>query len=474
MKNKCLTPILALLFMLGCLSGCKIPVYDIRQAHTNLPASYPGSGDSSDRSLITWRDFFADPDLKSLIDTALQNNQELNILLREIAISRNEIRERKGEYLPFVGLSAGHGYERSGQYTFNGLSEEDVKARGEELPRFIGEQAVMANFSWEIDVWRKLRNAKASAVKRFLAAVEGRNFAITHLVTEISIAYYELQILDQQLAIIDQNIDLQQNALDMITVQKQAARANQLAVNRFEAQLLNTQNLRFELLQQITETENKINFFLGRFPQPIKRGHIGNGWLLPDFTEGIPANLLANRADIRQAEQQLEAAKLDVQIARADFYPNFSLRAGLGFQSFNPAYLINPKSIAFNVLGDAVAPLINRNAIKARYASANEKQLQAIYTYEQTILNAYVEVMNQMAGMQNYSQSFETKQKQVDMLTRSINISDDLFKTARADYTEVLFTQREALDAKMELMEIKMKQISAQINLYRALGGGWR
>jgi outer membrane protein, multidrug efflux system len=455
--------------------ACKIADLPLKSENKTLPAYYGAAKDSANTAAVNWRNYFTDPNLVALIDTALQSNQELNIALREIEMGRNEIMARKGEYRPFADLAFGTGLERSGRYTWDGVSEEDLKSRPDKFPEFVGDQSLMGVFSWEVDAWDKLHNAKDAAIRRYLASIEGRNFVVTNLVAEIANAYYELIVLDNQLSIVQQNIDLQQNALELVRVQKQAARVNELAVNRFEAQLINTQNLRYDIQQMIVEAENKINFLLGRYPQPVKRQTQDlRGIELPPLAEGVPAQLLANRPDVRQAEQALEASKLDVKVAKANFYPNFTLRAGIGFRAFNPVYLLNPKSIAVNILGDMVAPLINRNAIRATYYNASAKQIQTVYSYQQTLLNAYTEIMNQLSSNQNYSQSFEVKTKQVDILNRSIDISESLFKSARADYTEVLLTQREALEAKMELTEIKKKQINATINLYKALGGGWR
>jgi outer membrane protein TolC len=214
---------------------------------------------------------------------------------------------------------------------------------------------------------------------------------------------------------------------------------------------------------------------VARNPQPVRRNSANlNNIQFLKISAGIPSQLLSNRPDIRQAEQDLEAAKLDIAVARASFYPNITLRAGIGFQAFNPIYLINPKSIAINLLGDLVAPLINKNAIKANYYNANERQIQAVYKYEQVVLNAHLEVMNQLSGNKNYAESYVTKSNQVEILSNSIEISNNLFKSARADYTEVLLTQREALEAKMDLLEIKKKQLNAEVNIYKALGGGWK
>jgi multidrug efflux system outer membrane protein len=128
----------------------------------------------------------------------------------------------------------------------------------------------------------------------------------------------------------------------------------------------------------------------------------------------------------------------------------------------------------YSLTGDLIAPLINRNAIKASYYSANAKQLQAVYNYEKTILNAYIEVANQLSKIDNMAKTYEFKEKQVDALNKSVDISNDLFRSARADYMEVLLTQRDALESKFDLIETKMEQMSAVVNIYHALGGGWK
>jgi outer membrane protein TolC len=184
---------------------------------------------------------------------------------------------------------------------------------------------------------------------------------------------------------------------------------------------------------------------------------------------------LANRPDIKQAELELVAAKLDVKVARAEFYPSLNISAGIGLQAFNPSYLVKfPESLLYSLIGDLAGPLINRNAIKAEYSKANAKQLQAIYNYERTILNAYLEVQTQLSKIDNLAKSYDLKSKQVDALTRSIDISNDLYKAARADYFEVLMTQRDALESKLELVETQKERMNAVVNVYRNLGGGWR
>ena len=298
---------------------------------------------------------------------------------------------------------------------------------------------------------------------------------VTHLIAEIANSYYELMALDNQLFIIKQNIEIQQNALAIVKLEKTAAKVTELAVRRFEAEVLKNQSRIFHIQQSIVETENRINFLVGRFPRPILR----NSWTFIDLKTdsiqgGIPAQLLQNRPDIKQAELDLEAARLDVKVAKANFYPTLNITGAIGLQAFNPTYLVSkPESMFYNLGAGLFGPLINRNAIKATYYNASARQIQAAFNYERTILTAYIEVVNQLSNINNLKKSYELRSKQVQTLTQSIDISTRLFRSARADYMEVLLTQRDALESKFELIETKKKQMNAKVNIYQALGGGW-
>ena len=459
------------------VAACKVPKIVAPPDTKPVPATYDNNQDTTNISATQWREFFKDKDLVNLIDTALKNNQELAITLQEIEIARNDIRSRQALLLPSVGVRAGAGLEKVGRYTSQGAGDATTEIEpGKEMPDPLADFTIGAYANWEVDIWNKLHNSKKAAVTRFLATVEGRNFVLTNLIAEIANSYYELLALDNQLAIIRQNIDLQKNALEIVKVQKEASRVTELAVKKFEAEVLKSQSMEYDILQNIKETENRINFLLGRYPQEIARdkGNILN--IMPAMiSTGIPSQLLANRPDIKQAELELTAAKLDVKVARAEFYPSLGISAGVGFQAFKPSYLFKlPESLLYSAAADLVAPLINKNAIKAEFNSANARQLQALYNYERTILNAFLEVSTQLSNINNLKKSYELKSKQVETLTQSIDISNDLFKSARADYLEVLLTQRDALETKLELVETQKEQLNAVVNIYKNLGGGWK
>lgn len=465
---------LLLLFM----TACKAPDYIREENVSNIPTSFLDSSSIDTNSIGAqgWKSFYKDPFLIKLIDSALKNNQEINIQLMEMAAVNSEVLAKKGEYLPSLGLKIGGGADKVGRYTTHGAMEASTEMLpGKEIPELVPDLNIGVYAKWEVDIWKKLRNSKTSALKRYFASTEGMNFTKTQIVAEIANSYYELLALDKQIDIINQNIEIQSNVLNIVKIQKEAAKATELAVKKFEAEVYRTKSMKYAVLQSIVEHENRINFLLGRYPQKVERDISYFDRIIPeDIQSGIPSNLIDNRPDIRQASFQLEAAKLDVKVAKASFYPTLSLDAGIGLDAFNPTYIIKPQSILLNLAGNMVAPLLNRNALKAQYQSANAKQMQAVYNYERSVLSAVLEVVNQVNNIDNLKKSYELKEKQVDTLLEALNISGSLFASARADYMEILMTQRDVVESRFDLIETKLKQFQARINVYKALGGGWK
>lgn len=457
-------------------SACSVPRLVSRTENKVVPARYYNAQDTTNSARTRWRDYFTDPNLTALIDTALHNNQELNINLQEIQVANNEILARRGAYLPFVTVGGGAGAEKVSRYTSRGAADaySEIKP-GKHTPDILPNTYISAFASWEVDIWHKLRNARKAAIASYASSVEGKNFLVTNLVADIANSYYELMALDNQLEIIQRNITILTNALSIIRQEKEAAKVTELAVRRFEAEVFKTQSLQYEIQQKIVETENRINFLMGRFPQHVQRSSQTFNESRPTkIFAGMPEQLLENRPDVRQAEWNLQAAKLDVNVARAEFYPSLRLSASLGVMAFNPLYLAStPESLIASLVGDLVGPVINKNAIMATYKSANARQIQAVYNYERTVLNAYIEVANQLSNIENLEKKYSTKNNQVQALTQSTSISLKLFTSARADYMEVLLTQRDVLESRIELIETRMQQMHALVNTYRALGGGW-
>lgn len=453
-----------------------------RAARTDVPetfggedegqaASGAGTSDEPIAAEVDWPALFGDPQLVALIDLALENNQELNISVQDMIIANSEVMARRGEILPSLSAGLGAGIDRVGQRTSQGESDEHL-----DLPPDLPSFSLGVYASWEIDVWGRLRDSADAAMYRYLASAQGRNFMITRLVAEVATRYYELLALDRQLAILSDNVRLQQDSLEMMRLQQQAARVTMLAVTRFEAQLRGFQSRQYEVAQQITATENQINFLVGRFPQHVERSDTDFLAITPPLLRaGAPARLVQNRPDVRQAELQLAASQLDVSAARARFYPSLSLELGGGLQSFDIVQMFtSPGSLFYGIVGGLTAPLLNRSAITAEYFAASSEQMAAVLRYERSILSAFVDVSTGLSLVRNMGRAYEIRTQQVERLQESVELSTLLFDAARADYLEVLTTRRDYLEAQMELVETKQRQLAATVTLYQALGGGWR
>jgi len=448
-----------------------LPQGKAREANTTVPESYAGSEDPRNSAATSSAEFFSDPNLIALVELALANNQELNMAVQEILITNNEVMSRKGEYLPKVDFTGTARIDKVGQLTSQGASDD---AAG--LPQNLQHYGFRFFASWEVDIWKKLHNAAKAAVFRYLSSIEGRNFMVTRLVAEIANSYYDLMALDSQLVVLQRNIKIQEDSLELVKLEKQAARTTELGVQRFQAEVFKNKSRQYDIKQQIVETENQINFLVGRFPQHVERRSETFPELSPKSIDaGLPTQLLENRPDVRQAELELEAAKLDVKVAKAMFYPSLRIEAGIGFESFDVGRLVAaPEALLYGAAAQLFAPLLNRKKLKAKYFSANSKQMRAVLNYERTILEAYKEIANQLSMIGNLEKTYELRSKEVDTLKQSITISTILFRSARADYLEVLTTRRDALTSQLDLIETKKRQMNAVVNIYQALGGGWQ
>ena len=457
------------------LPACHIPQLRLADPAPPLPTTFAGTSCPDNSALLGVGEFYQDPHLLALIDQAMVNNQELKILEQEIEIAGNEVLSRRGEYLPFVGGRAGAGLDKSSRYTLDGAVEEQLEAApGRGFPDPVPDYFFGLNVFWQIDIWRELRNARDAAQQRYFAAIDRRNDFVTRLVADVAENYFTLLALDQRVRIIDQTIALQEQSLKVAEAAKEAARGTELGVQRFLAEVRKNRSERLIVAQEIIETENRVNFLAGRFPQSVARSSAEflDLTLQPLFV-GVPADLLANRPDVRRAERELVAAGLDVKVARARFFPRVDLTAGIGYRAFNPRYLFDPEAIMYNIAGDLTAPLINKKAIRADYLSANARQLQAVYDYQRTVLNAFTEVVNRVTRAENFRKSIEVKKLQLEALRESVDVAGKLFQNARAEYIEVLFAQRDLMEARMVTVDTKREQLTAVVNAYQALGGGY-
>ena len=356
---------------------------------------------------MQWQQFFTDPNLEALIETALQNNQELNITLQEIEIARNEIRARKGEYLPFVGLGGrGRGWKKWAATPCRAPRRSSIDIQEDRRT-----PDPLTNSSWaRLPPGRSISGTSCATPARpppsaTWPSVEGKNFMVTNLIAEIANSYYELLALDNQLAIVQQNIGIQTNALELVRLQKESARAHRAGRETLRGPgAEHPQPCSTSCSSSIVETENQLNFLVGRYPQPVVRNDQSFNDLLPPGHPGRHARAAAGQpprypagraaAGRRQAGRAGGPRQL-LPLAAPD------RRRGPGGLQARPCWCPRPSRCCIRWPAIWLAPLFNRNGIKAIYYNANALQTQAVYRYERTVLNAYVEVANQLSNISN-------------------------------------------------------------------------
>jgi outer membrane protein, multidrug efflux system len=459
------------------ISSCISVKPTIDKALLKVPESYVALADSTNNIASIKADlFFEDARLVSLINTALANNIDLQAASQNIEIAKANLRFAKGLLLPTVSASANAGIQKFGEYTADGAGNKGTEIyNGKDIPKYLPDYSVGFVSSWELDVWGKLKNKKQAAFSRYLGSIQGKNWIQTNLIAEIATNYYELIALDNETAIIKDNIALQENALGIIKKQKEAGRSTELAVKQFEAQILNAKASAKELEQSTALVESNLNLLLSRYPQPIERSRLNDkSSFLSKVNSGIPSQLLQNRPDIRQAELELMAAKLDVKAARKSFYPTVNLNAGIAVQAFDVNLLVKPQSLTYGLFGGLLAPIFNRSAIQAEYLSANAIQKQTLLNYQKSILNAFYEVYTEQKQIENLRNISSIKKEEIAALEKAIHASTLLFQASRADYLEVLFAQQRLLETRLSVNQLTKNQLLSTINMYKVVGGGWR
>ncbi|MBF1066868.1 MAG: TolC family protein [Prevotellaceae bacterium] len=468
-RNKVLNLAVVLATLL-CMGACKTPQATILPKDTLKASLASMSRDSSVTISPAWRDFFQDSVLRSLIDTALQNNHDLKITLQELAIAKSAITAKQGALLPSVSANLGAGISKVGRYTAEGAGNVGTELTpGRKIPTVIPDLAPTLQMDWTIDLWGKLNSDKKSAVERYLASEAGQRAIKSQLVADVAENYYALLALDYKLLVMQQYIALQKNAVRIARIQKEADADTQLAVEKFEAELAKAQSDEYVLRQSIIETENNLNLLLGRLPQPIARAKSDFLQLpMPATAHALSTQLLLQRPDVVQAEHALEAAKWDVETARKEFLPSFNLSAAVGLNAFNPKYLVKlPESLIFSALGSLTAPLINKKAIQANFSQADALQIEALYNYDKALMTAYIEMSTLQSKITNLKQLRQFKQKQDEALMRAVSAAQKLYLNNRATYLEVIDSERGQLDCKMELIDTKLQQLSTLIDMYR-------
>lgn len=472
MKKYIIVPALITLI----ISACSVSK-DIKTPNPEVPAAFrmadaqPTTGDSVSIADIQWKQFFTDPVLQQLIDSAIINNYDMQLALKNIEASQLLLKQVNWNYVPEVNFNAGASSSRPSNNSLNGIS----------LSQFLGTKHIEnytadVSLSWEADIWGKIRNQHKSALAAYLQTQEAKKLLQTNIVASVSQGYYNLLMLDTQLAIAKKNVTLTDSTLQIIRLQYNAGQVTSLGVQQAEAQRLAALQLVPQFEKNMAIQENALRILTGALPDKIARPAMPNQLNLPDnIATGVPSVVISRRPDVRSAEFLLNRANANVGINKANMYPALRITADGGVNSFKASNWFNvPASLFGIVAGSVIQPLLNRKQLSTQYRVAQVDREKVVLQFRQTVLNAVGEVSNSLASIQKLKQEQAIAANRVSTLQGAIGNANLLFKNGMANYLEVIGAQSNVLQSELELAAIKRDELNALSSLYRALGGGWK
>lgn len=450
------------------LSACS-PVKEYRRPDPQLPAAYPGQAEAGkEMAAVPYRKFFADPDLLELIDSAVENNHDLSIAMKNIDYAGKSLDVAKLWFLPAVDFSATESYSRASE-------NSSAASKGQE--RTSRNYTAQLNVSWEADIWAKLRNAKKAAVAEYLRSADAARAVRTTLVSDVAQGYWNLKMLDAEIGITKRNIALADTTLSMMRLQFDAGNVTSLAVDQQNAQLLSARLTLPKLEASRTAQENALSILAGRMPgTPVKRSQGYKPFAMPDsLGAGVPLALLRNRPDVRAAEESLMEAHALTGVNKALMYPSLSVTAQGGLNAIESSKWFSTPGSLFDALqGSLTQPIFRHGQLKAQYEQSKIRRDQAELTFRKTLLVAVGEVSNALTQVDKTGEEETFAEARVAALRKAASNSRLLFQSGMATYLEVIAADSSLLQSELELADVQRSRLSAIADLYRAVGGGWR
>ncbi|MCH4552319.1 TolC family protein [Aestuariibaculum lutulentum] len=428
----------------------------------NLPT------DSLSMADVSWKELFTDEYLQKYIDSALQNNLDIRIAIQQIAISQAYLKQGKAGYFPTLNGSAS-----ASRTYFSENSQQGIVLTP--LGRdHVDQFDLSGTMAWEADIWGKIRSTKRAYEAGLLQSVAAHQAVKTQLVSLIASTYYQLLALDAQLEITKQTVVTREKGVETIKALKEAGQVTQVAVDQNIAQYNSAKVLEVDLEAAIFKAENTLSILLGITPQNFERSHLDSQHIDTELKLGVPATLLSNRPDVMQAEYGLIQSFELSNVARSYYYPSLTLTASGGLQSLNSNNWFDASSLFVSMLGGLTQPIFNGRQIRTQNEVAKAQQEQALLNFKKTILVAGTEVSNALYMYNAEITKYDFVKNQVEALRKAEENSDELLQNGFGTYLDLLTARENVLNAELNIIDNKLQQLLSIINLYQALGGGWK
>ncbi|WP_027377000.1 efflux transporter outer membrane subunit [Kaistella palustris] len=422
--------------------------------------------DSLSLATVSWRDIFTDPILQKHIATALDNNLDVRVALQNITAADSYLKQSKAAYLPT--LSAGP------NYTFQTQSLNTQAGQLMNSRKYSDQFDVSANLGWEADIWGRLRAQEKAEYANYLGTVAAHQAVKSDLVAAVASAYYQLLTFDDQKRIINETIALRRKNLETTSALKDAGTLTEVAVKQSEALVYNAESLLINIDVQIALLENTMSLLLGEPSHSIARSTIDAQKMPVNLALGYPANLLANRPDVKAAEYRLMNAFELTNAAKANFYPTLRLTGSGGITSGDFDNLFSANSLFANVVAGLAQPILNRRQIRTQYEVSLANKEIAYLNFRKSVLTAGKEVSDALKIYQAQDTFINLKKKEEEAYRNSVEYSQELVNYGLANYLEVINASVNQLNAELNISNAEYSKLDAGVELYRALGGGWR
>ena len=453
-------------------SSCRIgkgylrPPLELPTQFTAIPFA-----DTSSIADLEWKSFFTNADLQNLLDKGITYNHDLLIAMKRIEIAQQRVNQSKLLQLPELNFQATASINRPSDNSLSGLSTSSFLGKS-----YVENYQALVSISWEADIWGRLRSQKEATLAEYLQTHEAAKAVQTQLVTNIAQGFYNLLMLDKQLEITRRNLLLSDSFVNATRLLKDAGIVNALAVQQAESQRQSTALLIPQLEQDVALQENALQVLTGQLPGTVSRTASLNEFAVPDdLSAGLPASLVSRRPDVRANEMALIAANARVGVAHANMYPALNISLGTGLESFKASNWFSiPNSLFGLAAGTVVQPIFRRKELRTQFEIAKLQREESVIQFRQSVLRAVGEVSDALVLLDKLKQQELIATAQVDTLKHAIFNAQLLFKSDLANYLEVITAQANALQAELNLAAIQRQRLSAMVDLYRSLGGGWK
>ncbi|MGD1317996.1 efflux transporter outer membrane subunit [Chryseobacterium sp. 2R14A] len=422
--------------------------------------------DSTSIANVSWKEIFTDPILQGHITKALDNNLDVRIAVQNIVSAEAYLKQAKAAYEPTLSVGP--------NYTFQtqSINTQFGQIIGER--RYVNQFDITATIGWEADLWGKMKSQQKAQLASYLGTVAAHKAVKSDLVASIASAYFQLLTYDDQKRIIQETIKVRENNLETTKALKEAGTLTEVAVQQSEALVYNAKSLLIDIDTQIQLLENTMSLLMGEPSQTIARSSLASQTIPNSLATGYPASLLANRPDVMQAEFSLMNAFELTNVAKAQFYPTLKLTGSGGVQSVDIDHLFSVNSLFANVVAGLAQPILNRRQIRTNYDVSLANKETAYLNFRKSILTAGKEVSDAIRVFSVQDSFIDLKRKELDSYKKSVDYSQELVNYGMANYLEVLNASVNSLNAELNISNAEYSKMKAAVDLYQALGGGWK